>query len=147
MTTPYDGPKQPTGTSDPTKGGMSLMGHPLPPWRRRRAYAHARALGLDSEPAEEAVSKIAERYERDDPFGAQQMSLGYVDLTGHYRLMSALLADPDTESEWAVACRENDPVANRAPEWIKGKVAAQEAMDELTGPGDGTNGQDREGYT
>ena len=73
-------------------GGMDMMGHPIAPWRRQRGYDHARDIGLSSEDAEACVSGMAEAYERDKPYEAQQHSMKFVDLTGHYRLMAAILA-------------------------------------------------------
>jgi hypothetical protein len=73
-------------------GGLNLLGTPLEPWRKARAYNHARETGLSPADAEACVSGMAERYERDDPYGAQAHSMRFVDLTGHYRLMAALLA-------------------------------------------------------
>lgn len=52
-------------------------------------------MGLPPEHAEACVSKAAAFYGRDKPYEAEQSTRQYLDLTGHYRLMAALLADPE----------------------------------------------------
>ena len=99
--------------TDPIHGGLSLLGTPLKEWRKTRAYQHAKSIGLNSATAEECVSKIAEQYERDEPYKAQRIGLNYVDLTGYYRIMAALLADPDNNAQIVDAILQDDPIAPR----------------------------------
>jgi hypothetical protein len=72
--------------------GMDLMGHPIGCDRRQRAYEHAKAIGLSPDDAEACVSGMVQAYQRDKPYEAQEHSMKFVDLTGHYRLMAAILA-------------------------------------------------------
>lgn len=54
---------------------LNFMGRVIPSEARVNAFNHAN-----------------EQYERDKPYEAQEISLQYVDLTGHYRLMAAISA-------------------------------------------------------
>lgn len=72
--------------------GMDLIGHSIPLQRRQRGYNAARDIGLKPEDAEACVSGMVDAYERDKPYEAQQHSMKFVDLTGHYRLMAEILA-------------------------------------------------------
>ena len=80
---------------EPMPSGVGLMGHALEPWRRERAYEHCKAMGLDSATAFDCVNRVVAQYERDQPYEAQKIAMQYLDLTGHYRLMAALLADKE----------------------------------------------------
>ena len=45
------------------------------------------------------ISMVAERLERDDPYGAQHDAMKFIDLIGSYRLMAVLLTSEPAEAE------------------------------------------------
>ena len=74
--------------------GFAAMGQPVPIFRKQAGYQTCRQIGLDTEAAWSAVNGMAEKLERDDPYGAMQAGMVWLDLTGTYRLMAVLLATP-----------------------------------------------------
>lgn len=78
--------------SDPVLAeGMDAMGKPIPNFRKQNAYQQAKEMGLNTEMAWRVVNAVADKLERDDPFGAQEQGMKFLDITGVYRLMSYLL--------------------------------------------------------
>jgi len=72
--------------------GFAAMGKPISPRRREAAYETCRGVfGLDSVAAIDAVFKMANCLERDEPFNAFEVGLRYLDITGVYRLVAVLL--------------------------------------------------------
>jgi hypothetical protein len=72
-------------------GPMSMMGKPLTPDVRATGFNHCRDIGLDAQKAFACVDAVANRLERDQPYEAMSAGMRYLDLTGTYRLFSALL--------------------------------------------------------
>ncbi|WOH61929.1 hypothetical protein [Bradyrhizobium sp. BWC-3-1] len=80
---------QPT---EPALNPFNAMGKPIPPDARQAGFDTCKAMGLDSARAWECTSSTAEQLERDQPYKAQGAAMKFLDLTGSYRLMAALLA-------------------------------------------------------
>ena len=73
--------------------GFGAMGKPIPVARKLAADEHLKAMGItDTEDRFHCIQMVSNRLERDDPYGAMSDAMKYVDLTGTYRLMAALLA-------------------------------------------------------
>lgn len=72
--------------------GMGAMGKPISFGRRQAGYDHCLDMGLKSELAWQAVQDTAQQLERDKPYEAMQASMRFLDMTGTYRLIAALLA-------------------------------------------------------
>lgn len=78
--------------------GFDAMGKPIPLYRRQAAQHDCKAMGLeDSGQIFECVQSVAQRLERDDPYGAMEQGTKYLDLTGTYRLMAVLLTAERTQ--------------------------------------------------
>lgn len=99
-------------TTTPT--GFDAMGHPVPHERLADAYRAVKDMipGISTEDAMSLVGRVADRLERDDPYGALREATGApvarhpsspqrehvpqpgvrLDLTGGYRLLAHLLA-------------------------------------------------------
>lgn len=75
------------------------MGKPVPFYRRQAGYDTCREMGLTSEDAYSAVGVMSDQLERDEPYGAMEEGMRYVDLTGTYRLMAVLLTAPQRETQ------------------------------------------------
>jgi len=73
------------------------IGRPVPMVRRQVAYEHCREMGCDSPESWECVNGMAEMLERDNPYEAMAAGMVYLDLTGTYRIMAALLTGPTTD--------------------------------------------------
>lgn len=71
-------------------GCMNFMGRLLNENVRTYAMEHAKSIGLSTPDAYDCVQRMCNQYERDKPFEAQNVSLEYVDLIGHYRIMAAI---------------------------------------------------------
>ncbi len=72
--------------------GFDAMGKPIPFYRREAGYQAARSMGVSSEDAFAVVNAMCPPLERDEPYGAMEAGMKYVDLTGTYRMMATLLA-------------------------------------------------------
>lgn len=76
------------------------MGKPIPSYRKEAAYQLVKHIGV--EPADDRVSlinSVSEHLERDRPYEAQATAMKYLDLTGTYMLIAALLtSDPEMEN-------------------------------------------------
>jgi len=71
------------------------MGHRVPTDRKEAAYSAAKEMGITGfEEASELVGTVATCIERDRPYEAQKAGLKFLDLTGTYRLMAALMTEP-----------------------------------------------------
>lgn len=70
---------------------FAQMGKPIGPIVRKHAFQHCIDMGLDKTMAVRAVDAVAECLERDNPYGAQEKGMQFLDVTGMYRLMAALL--------------------------------------------------------
>lgn len=79
---------RPDHSNDP----MHWMGKPVPPAAREYAMGHAKEIGLDSTEAHAVIEGMANALERDKPYEAQGIAMRYVDLTGYYRLLAAILS-------------------------------------------------------
>jgi hypothetical protein len=77
---------------EPEMDYFNYMGKPLPENARTEAYKHCKAMGLNSAKAWECVQAVANHLERDHPYEAQAAGMKFLDLTGTYRVMAALLA-------------------------------------------------------
>lgn len=78
--------------SDPVMADFfSQMGKPIGFKVRQNAYENCLQMGLNKEMAMRAVNAVAEQLERDEPFTAQAQGMKFLDCTGIYRLMAALL--------------------------------------------------------
>lgn len=77
---------------EPEMSPFNMMGKPLPDAAREIAYKHCRDIGLSSARAWECVSSMANALERDEPYQAQAAGMRFLDLTGTYRVMAALLS-------------------------------------------------------
>ena len=86
---------------DPPMDPLSMMGHQLSTNARQAGYEHCKAMGLDSARAWECVNAVAEQLERDKPYDAQAAGMKFLDLTGTYRLFSAILVTAFNEAKVA----------------------------------------------
>lgn len=87
------GQQKPTKMKTPPDSGFNAMGKPIPIARKRAADAHMKDMGvLDVEDRFRCIALVSARLEHDDPYGAMQDAMKYIDLTGTYRLMACLLA-------------------------------------------------------
>lgn len=75
------------------------MGKPVPFERRQSAYKNCRHMGLNQARAYECVDAMAEQLKRDEPYMAQKAGMQFLDLTGTYRIMAVLLAEPVEEGQ------------------------------------------------
>ncbi len=72
--------------------GFNAMGKPVPNARKIQADDHLRQMGVtNAEDRFACISETAGHLERDRPYEALGSAMKYVDLTGAYRLMAALL--------------------------------------------------------
>jgi len=71
--------------------GFDAMGKPIPYYRQQAGYDHCRQMGLSSERSFSVVGVMSEKLARDQPHAAMEEALGYLDVTGVYRLMAVLL--------------------------------------------------------
>lgn len=71
---------------------FAAMGKPIPFYAKQAGYEHARDMGLNEHDAYAVVNGMSEQLERDQPYEAQGVAMKYLDLTGTYRLMAAILA-------------------------------------------------------
>jgi hypothetical protein len=86
------GQTKPSRISTEENSGFNAMGKPIPIERKKEAYKHLKAMGVeDTEECFRCIRLVADRLERDDPYGAMEQAMKYVDLTGTYRLMAVLL--------------------------------------------------------
>ncbi len=87
---------EPDHSNDP----MYWMGKPIPPEARQHGLDHAKEIGLDGMRAHAVIEGMANAIERDEPYKAQAVALRYVDLTGYYRLLAALLSGTMQVATW-----------------------------------------------
>lgn len=74
--------------------GFAAFGKPVPMERRTDALKHLRDMGIkNNDAAWECIGKMAEAIARDQPYEAMAAGMGYVDLTGTYRLLAVLCTD------------------------------------------------------
>lgn len=72
--------------------GFAAMGKPIPLLRKKAADLHLKAMGIaDTEDRFRCIAMVSARLEHDDPYGAMNDAMKYVDLTGTYRLLAVLL--------------------------------------------------------
>lgn len=76
-----------------TISGFDAVGKPIPMERRSNALRHVREMcpGITTESATKLVGEVTDALERDQPYEAQECAMEWLDLTGTYRLMAALL--------------------------------------------------------
>lgn len=78
--------------------GFAAFGKPVPLHRRTAALEHIRAMGIvNAEAAWECIGQMAEAIAHDQPYEAMGIGMHYVDLTGTYRLLAVLCADPEPQ--------------------------------------------------
>lgn len=82
--------------SDVMDDFFKQMGKPIGYKVRQYALEHCLDMGLDKVMAYRAVEAMADKLERDDPYGAQEKGMQFLDCTGMYRLMAALLTPEST---------------------------------------------------
>ena len=88
------GQKKPKRISTEPDSGFNAIGKAIPVHRKRAADAHLKAMGVkDAEDRFRCIAMMAARLEHDDPYGAMEEAMRYVDLTGSYRLLAILLTD------------------------------------------------------
>jgi hypothetical protein len=78
---------------------FGMMGKPLDFQVRGEAYKHCLQMGLSGPNAMRCVNEVADRLERDQPYEAMEAGMVYLDLTGVYRILAALLAAAATLGE------------------------------------------------
>ena len=71
--------------------GYEAMGKPIPNNRVDAGFKFLEELGLDSNVIHILINIVVRHLERDEPEQAMSYSLGDMDLTASYRLMSYLL--------------------------------------------------------
>lgn len=78
--------------------GFDQMGKPIPSYRKEAADVALKDMGVeDAEHRWSCVMTTAQQLQRDNPHGAMEAAMVYVDLTGAYRLMATLLAAPNPD--------------------------------------------------
>jgi hypothetical protein len=82
---------------EPAMIPFNAMGKSIPQHARAVGYDHCKSMGLDSARSWECVNGVAEQLERDKPYEAQAAGMKFLDLTGTYRLMAAILTQAATE--------------------------------------------------
>lgn len=78
---------------------FNMMGKPILMPARQVGYEHCKAMGLDAARATECVNAMAEQLQRDKPYEAQAAAMKFLDLTGTYRLMAAILCAAAEEQQ------------------------------------------------
>ena len=72
--------------------GFNAMGKPIPISRKKAGDIHLKDMGVaDAEDRFRCVAMVSARLEHDEPYGAIEDAMKYVDLTGAYRLLAVLL--------------------------------------------------------
>lgn len=72
--------------------GFDAMGKPIPAYRKEAGDRTCKAMGItDPEIRWSVVAMMSEQLARDNPYGALEAGMKYLDLTGTYRLMAVLL--------------------------------------------------------
>ena len=79
-------------TVEPEMYGLNALGKPVLEDRMDTAYKTCKAMGVSTPRAFECVSAMAEAIKRDNPYGAMEAGMKFVDLTGTYRLLAVLMA-------------------------------------------------------
>jgi len=69
--------------------GFASLGKPVPFYRQQEAHDTCKEFGLESDQAYDVVAGMSEAIRRDRPYEAIHKGMGYVDLTGTYRLLIA----------------------------------------------------------
>lgn len=86
------GQKKPKKSSLPADQGFGAMGKPIPIHRKKDADKHLIDMGIaDTEDRFRCIAMVSARLEHDDPYGAIEDAMKYIDLTGAYRLLAVLL--------------------------------------------------------
>lgn len=89
------GQKKPKKMSSPPDEGFGAMGKPIPVKRKLMADEHLKAMGIvDAEDRFTCIQMMSNKLEHDDPYGAMEDGMKYVDLTGTYRMLAVLLTGP-----------------------------------------------------
>ena len=72
--------------------GFAAMGKPIPFYRQEAGYRLCKdEWSMESDRAYECVAAVSEQLKRDKPYEARHAAMGYIDLTGAYRLIAVLL--------------------------------------------------------
>ena len=83
--------------SDPNLSGTEAMGLVIPYERKTEALEHMRDMAPNrtAEWYMDCINKVSYELEHDQPYEAMKAGSLFLDLTGVYRLFSALLTPPD----------------------------------------------------
>lgn len=80
--------------AEPAPSCFNNMGKPISAESRQAGYDMLEKIGVeDAGDRFDCVRTVANKLERDQPHEAMELAMGYIDVTGAYRLFAELLVD------------------------------------------------------